>query len=166
MSSTVRRGQPESGDGSPSDLTLTASEIGEFGFCPQASYLRRSVAQTSRLDFGSPGRFTVYAAAAGIVRFVRSIVGQAVVIDHGHGWQTQYWHLASGSIVVSPGQYVGWSTPIATSSNTGLTNASEHCHLEIRQNTTGVSNGTGLQWDGLDQRLDGSGGRCKLQRLA
>jgi len=32
--------------------------------------------------------------------------GNAVVIDHGGGWETQYSHLRLGSIVVKPGDQV------------------------------------------------------------
>lgn len=57
--------------------------------------------------------------------------GNAVVIDHGDGWQTQYSHLRQGSISVRPGQRVGSGERIGL---IGLSGNSEfpHLHFTVR----------------------------------
>ncbi|MEO8115388.1 MAG: M23 family metallopeptidase [Phenylobacterium sp.] len=57
--------------------------------------------------------------------------GNAVVIDHGDGWETQYCHLARGSIRVKVRDSVAAGAPIA---RVGLSGATEfpHLHLTVR----------------------------------
>ena len=57
--------------------------------------------------------------------------GNAVMIDHGDGWETQYCHMVSGSISVSPGQIVKQGDPIG---RVGLSGQTEfpHLHLTVR----------------------------------
>jgi hypothetical protein len=91
----------------------------------------------------------VLAAAAGRVARLRdgvadisirtpgapSVVGQecgnGVVIDHGEGWETQYCHLARGSVRVKIGDLVSPGQPIA---RVGLSGDTEfpHLHLTVR----------------------------------
>lgn len=91
--------------------------------------------------------FAVVAAAAGTVLRTRDgepdvsvdartvtdgkDAGNAVVIDHGDGWQTQYSHLRQGSIVVRPGQRVAAGARIGM---IGLSGNSEfpHLHFTVR----------------------------------
>lgn len=54
--------------------------------------------------------------------------GNGVVIDHGDGLQTQYCHLAEGSIKVKPGQQVAAGTPIG---DIGLSGQTEYPHLHF-----------------------------------
>lgn len=58
--------------------------------------------------------------------------GNAVVVDHGGGWETQYCHLARGSLMVKPGDKVVSGTPIA---RVGLSGATEfpHLHMTVRR---------------------------------
>ncbi len=91
--------------------------------------------------------FTVVAAAPGTVLRIRDgeadvsvaertapngkDAGNAVVIDHGNDWQTQYSHLRQGSIGVRPGQ------PLATGDRIGLIGLSgntefPHLHFTVR----------------------------------
>jgi hypothetical protein len=58
--------------------------------------------------------------------------GNAVVIDHGGGWETQSCHLARDSIRVKVGQEVAAGQPIA---RVGLSGNTEypHLHLTVRQ---------------------------------
>jgi hypothetical protein len=58
--------------------------------------------------------------------------GNAVVIDHGGGWETQSCHLARGSVRVKVGQEVATGQPIA---RVGLSGNTEypHLHLTVRQ---------------------------------
>lgn len=57
--------------------------------------------------------------------------GNGVVIDHGNGWETQYCHLARGSIVVKQGDKVAAGAPLA---RVGLSGNTEfpHLHLTVR----------------------------------
>lgn len=59
--------------------------------------------------------------------------GNGVVIDHGDGWETQYCHLAKGSVAAVPGQAVKAGAPIA---RVGLSGATEfpHLHFTVRHN--------------------------------
>jgi murein DD-endopeptidase MepM/ murein hydrolase activator NlpD len=63
--------------------------------------------------------------------------GNAVVIDHGDGWQTQYSHLRRDSVRVRPGQQVAAGEPIGL---IGLSGNSEfpHLHFTIRHNDVAV----------------------------
>ncbi|MGI3165222.1 peptidoglycan DD-metalloendopeptidase family protein [Pseudooceanicola sp. 200-1SW] len=57
--------------------------------------------------------------------------GNGVVIDHGHGWETQYCHLARGPITVREGQEVTTGTALG---RVGLSGRSQfpHLHLSLR----------------------------------
>jgi hypothetical protein len=97
--------------------------------------------------------FAVVAAAAGTVLRTRDgepdvsvdertspggkDAGNAVVIEHGDGWQTQYSHLRQGSIVVRPGQHVVVGEKIG---QVGLSGNSEfpHLHFTVRHNGEAV----------------------------
>lgn len=59
--------------------------------------------------------------------------GNAVVVDHGDGWETQYCHLARGSVRVKTGDMVAAGQPIA---RVGLSGDTEfpHLHFWVRRN--------------------------------
>jgi len=59
--------------------------------------------------------------------------GNGVVIDHGDGWETQYCHMANGSVRVKPGDMVKAGTPIG---RVGLSGETEypHVHMTVRHN--------------------------------
>lgn len=63
--------------------------------------------------------------------------GNAVVIDHGDGWQTQYSHLRQGSVRVRPGERVAAGDQIGL---IGLSGNSEypHLHFTVRYRGTAV----------------------------
>ena len=92
----------------------------------------------------------VLAAAAGTVRAVREGVddhlvattadravlagrecGNGVVIDHPGGWQTQYCHLARGSLAVAPGQAVAAGARLGLVGLSGDTQF-PHVHFALR----------------------------------
>lgn len=95
----------------------------------------------------------VLAAAAGTVLRVRDGVadvsirqaaftpgqdcGNGLVIDHGGGWETQYCHMARGSLAVKPGQSVAAGTVLG---RVGLSGNTEfpHVHLTVRENGKAV----------------------------
>lgn len=58
--------------------------------------------------------------------------GNGVVIDHGNGWETQYCHVAKGSVRVKVGDKVAAGTPLA---KVGLSGETEfpHLHFTVRR---------------------------------
>ncbi len=91
----------------------------------------------------------VRAAAPGVVRGVRDGMpdlglagtpedvlagkdcGNGVVIDHGDGWETQYCHLAEGSVAVARGQRVAVGAKLGEVGYSGRTEF-PHLHLSVR----------------------------------
>ncbi|MCW5751954.1 MAG: M23 family metallopeptidase [Alphaproteobacteria bacterium] len=91
----------------------------------------------------------VLAAAAGRVRAVRDgmadvhmreadpaslkdrALGNAVILDHGNGWQTRYGHLRRGTVRVRPGEQVAAGSVLG---EIGLSGRTEfpHLHFEVR----------------------------------
>ncbi|HEX6474593.1 MAG TPA: peptidoglycan DD-metalloendopeptidase family protein [Candidatus Limnocylindria bacterium] len=60
--------------------------------------------------------------------------GYGVVIDHGSGIQTWYWHITT-QIIVQPGQVVGTGQVIGYEGTTGF---STGCHLHFATNVNGI----------------------------
>jgi hypothetical protein len=71
--------------------------------------------------------------AAGAPSVANTECGNGVVIDHGGGWETQYCHMAKGSIGVKVGDTVAAGAPIG---RVGLSGNTEfpHLHIVVRQN--------------------------------
>lgn len=61
--------------------------------------------------------------------------GNGVVVDHGGGWETQYCHLAKGSVLVKSGDVVTAGQPIA---RVGLSGNTEYPHLHLTVRKAGV----------------------------
>ena len=57
--------------------------------------------------------------------------GNGIVIDHGAGWQTQYCHLAEGSVAVHSGDSVSAGQPIGRVGMSGLSEF-PHVHVAVR----------------------------------
>jgi murein DD-endopeptidase MepM/ murein hydrolase activator NlpD len=70
--------------------------------------------------------------AAGAASVAGAECGNGVVIDHGGGWETQYCHLARGSMKVKQGDAVATGQPIA---RVGLSGNTEypHLHMSVRK---------------------------------
>ena len=85
----------------------------------------------SGLDFGAPDGIPVTAAAAGAVVWADALVtkGLAVIVDHGQGVLSGYWHL--NHISVQVGEVVPPGHPIGHVGNTGISTGS-HLHWEVR----------------------------------
>ncbi|WP_309644321.1 M23 family metallopeptidase [Phenylobacterium sp.] len=119
--------------------------------CGTETYDAHNGADIRLLDMAAQRRgVEVLAAAAGRVSRLRDGVadisvkaagappvagqecGNGVVIDHGDGWETQYCHLARGSVVVKQGDTVVAGQPIA---RVGLSGNTEypHLHLTVRK---------------------------------
>lgn len=88
---------------------------------------------------GSTG-CTIVAAEGGTVTHAgwKNTAGYTVIIDHGNGFQTRYYHMQAGSIMVSSGQKVGRGQPIGKIGATGFVTG-PHLHFEIRVNGKSVN---------------------------
>ncbi len=93
-------------------------------------------------DFGTLEGAALYAPAAGIVVFSQPLLvrGNVIIIDHGWGVMTGYWHLLES--LVNKDDYVAQGQHIAYTGNTGLSTG-PHLHWEMQVNNIPVS---GLQW--------------------
>lgn len=103
----------------------------------------------------------VRAAAPGVVRAVRDGVrdvsvkrtgasavagkeaGNAVAIQHGDGWETQYSHMRRGSVAVQPGDRIEAGQVLGQVGLSGLTEF-PHLHLEVRHRSEIVDPFVGL----------------------
>jgi murein DD-endopeptidase MepM/ murein hydrolase activator NlpD len=59
--------------------------------------------------------------------------GNGVVVDHGNGWETQYCHMAKGSLSVKPGDPVKAGDRLGRIGLSGLTEY-PHLHFTVRKN--------------------------------
>ncbi len=82
-------------------------------------------------DFGAPPGITVTAPAAGWIVLAEplSVRGNAIIMDHGRGVFSGFWHLSE--ILVTPGQFVEAGAVIGLVGNTGLSTGA-HLHWELR----------------------------------
>lgn len=99
-----------------------------------------------RADGGSTAGTPVLASAAGTAfRYYQANgAGNYIVIDHGGGWKTYYFHLAAFS--VANGAWVGQGQQIGTTGSTGNSSGA-HIHYEQLYNGVGqniVINGASL----------------------
>jgi murein DD-endopeptidase MepM/ murein hydrolase activator NlpD len=111
----------------------------------------------------------VIAAAAGTVLRVRDgmpdedvtsgrvaigdrLAGNAVVIDHGAGWVTQYSHLKQGSVRVRPGQRVAAGAALGF---VGMSGNAEfvHLHFEVRHDGATVDPFAATSREGCGREL-------------
>jgi hypothetical protein len=118
--------------------------------CGHRTYDKHNGVDIRLLDFAAQRRgVEVLAAAPGRVARLRDGVadisirapgapsvagrecGNGVVIDHGDGWETQYCHMARGSVRVKVGETVKAGTPLGL---VGLSGDTEfpHLHLTVR----------------------------------
>jgi murein DD-endopeptidase MepM/ murein hydrolase activator NlpD len=95
---------------------------------------------------------------AGRERIAGREAGNAVVIDHGDGWETQYSHLRKGSVAVRPGDQVEAGQRLAL---IGLSGNTEFPHVDFAVRHAGRSVDP---FAGPDAAPDacGSGGRTPL----
>ena len=82
-------------------------------------------------DFGAPAGVTVTVPADAIVALAQplNVRGNAVILDHGGGVFTGYWHLSE--FFVEPGQQVAAGDQLGLVGNTGLSTGA-HLHWELR----------------------------------
>lgn len=108
---------------------------------PDMAAQRRGVAvlaaASGRVSRLRDGVADVSVRAAGPASVAGAECGNGVVIDHGNGWETQYCHLAKGSVRVKVGDAVAAGQPIA---QVGLSGNTEypHLHLTVRRGTVTI----------------------------
>lgn len=105
------------------------------------SYSTHSGHTSYERDFSRGGASTtagqpVLASAAGTV-VQRNVgysggMGNSIVIDHGDGWTTRYYHMQDGSLAVSQGAQVVQGQMLGRVGNTGYS-FGDHLHFEQRQ---------------------------------
>lgn len=88
---------------------------------------------------GSTG-CTVVAAEAGTVTFSgwKNSAGYTVIIDHGNGLKTHYYHMKQGSLKVSTGQKVKQGQAIGQIGASGYVTGA-HLHFEVKVNGKDVN---------------------------
>jgi murein DD-endopeptidase MepM/ murein hydrolase activator NlpD len=96
----------------------------------------------SGIDYSAKTGALVLAPAAGEVVLTKSldVRGKAIVLDHGAGVHSGYWHLSS--ILVNEGDLIERGYPLGRVGSTGLSTGS-HLHWEVRVGNTPVNP---LQW--------------------
>lgn len=94
------------------------------------------------VDFRAPVGTPVYAPAAGTVSLAQPLTvrGKTIMIDHGWGVVTGYWHLST--LEVEAGQAVARGDLIGRVGNTGLSTGA-HLHWQVWVGGIGVN---GLPW--------------------
>lgn len=82
-------------------------------------------------DFGAPQGTPIVAPSAGIVALAEplQVRGNAVIVDHGRGVYTGYWHMSE--IKVVPGQMVQAGDVLGLVGTTGLSTGA-HLHWEMQ----------------------------------
>jgi hypothetical protein len=106
---------------------------------PDMAAQRRGVAVLA----AAPGRVArlrdgvadISVRAPGAPSVANAECGNGVVIDHGGGWETQYCHMARGSIVVKVGDTVAAGTPVG---RVGLSGNTEYPHLHFTVRRAGA----------------------------
>jgi murein DD-endopeptidase MepM/ murein hydrolase activator NlpD len=81
-------------------------------------------------DFSAPQGTPIFATGDGEIRKIGRMgdAGNAVIIDHGFGYETKYFHMSG--FAVKAGQKVKRGDVIGYVGNTGLS-AAPHCHYEV-----------------------------------
>lgn len=82
-------------------------------------------------DFGAPEGTLIFAPAPGVVVLAEplSVRGNAVIIDHGQGVFSGYWHMSE--MKIAPGMQVAAGDVLGLVGNTGLSTGA-HLHWELR----------------------------------
>jgi hypothetical protein len=116
------------------------------GYGDRRSYGGMVEGYHSGVDYGAWGGMNVLAPASGTVVMVEPLEmrGNSVLIDHGWGLVTGYWHLSSVDVQVGDGVVRG--QPFAQVGNTGLSTG-PHLHWEVWSNGVSVD---GRQWLAAD----------------
>ena len=111
-------------------IPITGTVSAEYG--DARSYNNRPIINFhSGIDFGGPIGTPIYSPAEGVVAYVGELElrGNVLIIDHGMGVMTAYYHLASSDVEL--GDVVEPRQKIANGGNTGLSTG-PHLHWDLR----------------------------------
>ena len=116
----------------PTSTTITS------GFGYRTAPTAGATSEHRGIDIACPMGSAVHAAASGIVIYTGYLgsAGNAVVIDHGSGISTCYYHLSS--FACSVGDSIAANQVIAYSGSTGVSTG-PHLHFAVRENGTYVN---------------------------
>jgi murein DD-endopeptidase MepM/ murein hydrolase activator NlpD len=126
----------------PERTFRVTQEWGPTSFALEPPYTYRGVYYPhfhTGIDFANGCGTPIYSAGAGVVvasgqPLLPWDTGFGVVVNHGNGIQTWYWHMQP-RVVVVPGQIVTSETVIGYEGTTGL---STGCHVHFAVNHNGV----------------------------
>jgi murein DD-endopeptidase MepM/ murein hydrolase activator NlpD len=126
----------------PERTFRVTQEWGPTGFALEPPYTYKGTYYPhfhTGIDFANGCGTPIYAAGAGVVvasgqPLLPWDTGYGVVVDHGNGIQTWYWHMQA-RVVVSPGTIVTSESLIGYEGTTGL---STGCHVHFAVNHHGV----------------------------
>ena len=115
---------------------------GDQAYLARILYPRLSFVQNAHPDFAGTVGTPIYAPAAGKVIYsdTLQIRGNTLIIDHGLGVMSGYYHLSA--VHVDVGQEVEQGQLIADGGSTGLSTG-PHLHWDLRVLNAAVD---GLQW--------------------
>ncbi|MCB2224587.1 MAG: M23 family metallopeptidase [Actinobacteria bacterium] len=85
------------------------------------------------VDFAAPGGTPILAADDGLViqaGWLDASAGNGVILEHDHGWETRYFHMADAGVPVSAGDRVAAGDVIGYVGSTGESTG-PHLHFEI-----------------------------------
>ena len=94
----------------------------------RVTVLAAAPGEVIRLRDGVADRRTFRGQASAETR--RRACGNAVILDHGDGWETQYCHLREGSVRVEVGDTVARGEPLGLVGVSGLT-SHPHLHFQV-----------------------------------
>jgi murein DD-endopeptidase MepM/ murein hydrolase activator NlpD len=111
------------------------------------------------LDFSAYGGTPVYAPAAGTVAFAKELVarGGAVLLDHGLGIYSGFYHLSE--VLVEPGEAVAEGQLLGRVGSTGLSTGN-HLHWDLLTGGTWVDPRAWLEQNMACWLLEGWGSPC------
>ncbi len=110
----------------PEDISAPFGDRRAYGSGPATSF-------HEGVDFDAPAGAPVWAPARGRLVLAEDlwVRGKAVILDHGQGVFSGYWHLSE--VAVHPGQWVWPGTLLGRVGSTGLSTG-PHLHWELRVN--------------------------------
>ena len=111
-------------------------------------------------DYAAAAGVPVYAPAAGVVALAEplDVRGNAIILDHGWGVFSGFWHLSQ--IDVTVGQRVDRGDPIGLVGNTGLSTGA-HLHWEVQVRSVPVDP---VQWTQETFSEPESGGNGRIDK--
>jgi len=131
MNAKRRTNGGDNNNSKPSGRPSAGSVTSEFG--PRRHPITGVVKNHNGIDFGAPTGTRAQSTAPGRIVHAGPLgtAGNAVIIDHGNGYQTKYFHLSKVNVRV--GQRVSDNQKIGEVGSTGASTG-PHLHYEVLRN--------------------------------